>query len=174
MTNSSFTSTSDVSSTPTFSSIATFEAVERIGLPYAITKNGLYIVNLCSGHEFNLHDGTVVPACTTERVQATAMKTVEERIQDERGFMSIGLTMDLNKFMEEELERIYEITSGSVQHRIVVLVPKVVLDAMKVRKVWWDRLLRSPFRTIRSCGRETTGANGERNRPPSWADRFCH
>lgn len=168
MSNSS-TTVSSVSSTST-----NFEAVQKIGLPYAITKDGLYVVNLCSGHEFNLSDGTTVPACTTERVQATAMKTVEERIQDERGFMSIGLTMDLNKFMEEELERIYEITSGSVQHRIVVLVPKVVLDAMKVRKVWWDRMLRSPFRTIRSCGRETTGANGERNRPPSWADRFCH
>lgn len=173
MSNSS-TTVSSVSSTST-NSIATFEAVQKIGLPYAITKDGLYVVNLCSGHEFNLSDGTTVPACTTERVQATAMKTVEERIQDERGFMSIGLTMDLSPYMEEELERIYLITSGGpTLLRVVVLTPKAVLDAMKIKRVWWDRMLRSPFRTIRSCGRETTGANGERNRPPSWADRFCH
>lgn len=173
MSNSSTTVSSTSISTST--SIDTFEAVQKIGLPYAITKDGLYVVNLCSGHEFNLHDGTIVPACTTERVQATAMKTIEERIQDERGFMSIGLTMDLNTFMEEELERIYKITSGGeTLFKVVVLTPKAVLDAIKMRRVWWDRMLRSPFRTIRSCGRETTGQNGERNRPPSWADRFCH
>lgn len=176
MTNSSISqSISQSTSTSTVAtSLEHFEAVQKIGLPYAVTKKGLYIINFCSGHTFDLHDGTAVPPCESERVKLYAMKITEELIHDDRGFISIGMTSELSDIIESELERVYSILNdGGKQYNVVVLTPLMVINAMRIKASWYKRLLKSPFRTIRSCGRETTNPDGTRNRPPSWADRFC-
>ena len=96
--------------------------------PVVTLKNGIRVANFSSPHTFNFNDGTVCPACESDRVKAGSLerKDVESPFPGLPGITAVIPEFKLNNELRNEL-RILQKDSGID----VVLVPYPVLEAIR-------------------------------------------
>jgi len=97
-------------------------------MPKAKLTNGLVVANFSSGHPFTFEDGTVLPACQDDRVQALVIVHQEthsqKRIVDQTEYEMRNITAELT-----------ELGMAMVQTTVldecnVIIAPRQVVEAI--------------------------------------------
>ena len=93
--------------------------------PIVQLKNGLRVANFSSPHPFTFDDGTVLPACDSDRCNAMSLRVVEDEIVGAR-WTDISIHFHLTPLVIEELTRV-----ASLPEIDIVLVPFPVLQCIQ-------------------------------------------
>lgn len=148
-------------------------------MPVVTLTNGVRVGNFCSGYAFTFTDGSVLPACRRDRVEASKLIPVEDTFPRAGGaWLDIGLSWKLTSPLIQMLEDALQVWAKGAAD--ILLVPYPLLDAMKKHPVdpevdgwlldFQQRPRAYPFRVIRRDGREGDGQGEGRVR----TDRFCY
>lgn len=94
-------------------------------VPVVTLKNGLRVANFSSPHPFTFDDGTVLPACSTERARSLMLEADE-------------LSTSQEKWTDIELSFVMSTTVGLAIDELqddpdidIILVPLPVMEALK-------------------------------------------
>jgi len=137
--------------------------LEETTMPIVVLKNGTRVGNFSSPHEFRFDDGSVLPACPPERVQAGALEVQEATVRHPKGWTDIKLNWTLS---DSCCRLISESAALFAQDHVdVVLVPLPVMTVIKRDLHVVSRDIASwPFRVVRVADRTSKVIH---------ADRFC-
>jgi hypothetical protein len=97
-------------------------------VPVVTLTNGVKVANFSSPHPFTFTDGTVLPACSAERAQATKLEAVEQESPHPtcKGVVDIQLDWKITSYIFKELGKL------DLREDVdVILVPFPVMTALK-------------------------------------------
>lgn len=99
-------------------------------LPIVTLSNGLRVANFSSPHNFNFVDGTILPACSTDRARSLMLESIEIETKslDHDGVIDIELSWRMSDAVRDELRRLGQFENESFD---ILLVPLPVMMAMK-------------------------------------------
>jgi len=99
-----------------------------MGSPVITLKNGVRVANFSSPHPFTFVDGSVLPACSPERAQATKLESIETPVPHPTlpGVVDISLRWGMTHAIASDLAVLNERDDVDV-----VLVPFPVMTALK-------------------------------------------
>jgi hypothetical protein len=145
--------------------------VEALGglmteMPIATLKSGLRVGNFSSPHAFSFNDGTVLPACAPERVDAGSLEFKSSEVV--RGLwtdLSIHAP-ELTPSATQLVAEAYALWKTMTPDTFIVIVPRSVLEAIKLQTWTFDPTdgATHPFRT---------GKLADRKAKINHSDRFC-
>jgi len=125
-------------------------------MPIVTLTNGLVVGNFSSPHTFTFTDGSVLPACSSERATLAALQAVEKDVSGKRArWTDIKIDFELSEQTEWAL---HEAAKEPVD---IIIVPRVVRDAMAAKG---RDIRKTKFRTIRMA---------DRVKKVAFADKFC-
>lgn len=138
--------------------------------PIATSSNGIRVANFSSGHPFEFEDGTILPACEQDRVDAGSVSLKEqlELCETDTGvaYNEVTLTPTLGPDAGVMLDEFYDLPVD------IVIVPLMMLEAIKHERSRIEQL----------CGHATGSDNRwffchairrDKRNGPICIDRFC-
>ena len=131
---------------------------------------GVVVANFNSGHALVFDDGTILPACEDDRVNALKCVPREVEVPNPKGWVDIDLTFNVTTEILHEL--------GALQYDDdvdIILVPLMLMRAVRAWEVAREdhkvfRKMRTQRKT--SNGRQTK-SNPDGGHPPIFHNRFC-
>jgi hypothetical protein len=96
--------------------------------PVVTLTNGVRVANFSSPHPFTFTDGTVLPACSAERAQASKLEAIETETPHPTcsGVVDLQLDWKITSYIVRELHKL-----DRNENVDIVLVPFPVMTALK-------------------------------------------
>jgi len=154
-------------------SLEHFEVGDRTIHPVVTLKNGLRVANFSSPHSFTFSDGTILPACPPDTVEAG--KLIAEEKEKVSVINNIEFTdVDLEFRLSESCKIMLRFLTLRKDVDII-LVPLPVLECIKKLKVGWEAEdINYNNRFQRDClARCRVVRVKDRQTKVIYSDRFC-